>query len=276
MAYKTILLCLNELGRVPQLVEAARKLATTFDAHISGLYVIPGVQVYPAAGYAAAPDVFDGTRKHYQNQLKQVQSQFETGMKADGISFDFHVIDSDMPMIVNEVTRQGRNADLIVVSATDRKAYDGVEFDFVERLVMTAGRPVLVLPFLGEAKLALDEIIIGWDHGREAARAAFDALPFMQASKRTRILQIDQPARGEMQGATLAESLDRHGVKTEITNVTSDGMTAGETILRAASDHGAGLIIVGAYGHSRFTEFIFGGVTRHVIHHLDRPILMSH
>ncbi len=276
MAYKTILLCLNEIGRVPQLIAAARKLAATFDAHVSGLYVIPGVQVYPAAGYAAAPDVFDGTRKHFQTKQAGVQSQFEGAMKKDGVSFDFHVVDSDLPMIVNEVTKQGRNADLIVASATDRQSYEGVEFDFVERLVMTAGRPVLVLPFLGDAMVSLDEVIIGWDQGREAARAVFDALPLLQTSKRTRILQIDQPVRGEIQGATLAEALDRQGVKTEITNVASDGMTAGETILRAASDHGAGLIVVGAYGHSRFTEFIFGGVTRHVIHYLDRPILMSH
>jgi nucleotide-binding universal stress UspA family protein len=276
MAYKTILLCLNEIGRVPQLVEAARILGSTFNAHISGLYVIPGVQVYPAAGYAAAPDVFDGNRQHYQKHVDGVREQFETAMKSDGIRFDFHIIDSSLPMICNEVTEQGRNADLIVTSATDRKAYEGVEYDFVERLVIAAGRPVLVLPFLGEAKLHLDEVIVGWDEGREAARATFDALPLLKAAKRVRVIRIDASPRGEVQGATLAEALDRHGVNVEITNVSSDGQTTGETLLRAASDHGAGLVVIGAYGHSRFTEMIFGGVTRHIVHHLDRPVLMSH
>ncbi len=276
MAYKTILLCLNEIGRMPQLIAAARLLGTTCNAHISGLYVIPGVQVYPAAGYAAAPDVFDGNRQYYQDHLEKTRSQFERAMKNDGLSFDFQVVDSNMPVICNEVTAQGRNADLIVISATDRKAYEGVEYDFVERLVIAAGRPVLVLPFLGDAALHLDEIILGWDAGREAARAAFDALPLLQAAKRVRIIRIDSSPRGEVESATIAETLDRHGVNVEITNVPSDGQTTGETLLRAASDHGAGLIVIGAYGHNRFTEMIFGGVTRHMVHHLDRPVLMSH
>jgi nucleotide-binding universal stress UspA family protein len=101
-------------------------------------------------------------------------------------------------------------------------------------------------------------------------------MPLLQLAKNVRIVGIDTAARGELQGASLAEAIHRHKVKCELTNVTSDGYSAGETLLRAANDHGAGLIVLGAYGHNRFSEFIFGGVTRHMVRHLDRPILMSH
>ncbi len=276
MAYKTILLCLNEIDRLPQLLSAARDLGAKFKAHMSGLYIIPGIQVYPSAGYAVTPDVYDGNRKYYLDNEAKVRAEFEAAMKADGLSFDFHLVDSNSPLIANDVISQGRNADLIVVSATDRKSMRGVEFDFVERLIIAAGRPVLVLPFLGDRKLNFDDVLVGWDNGREASRAVFDALPILQKAKRTRIASIDATAKGSMPGASIAESLDRHGVKVELSNLTSDGQTAGETLLRAASDYGSGLIVLGAYGHNRFTEFIFGGVTRHVVHNLDRPVLMSH
>jgi nucleotide-binding universal stress UspA family protein len=82
--------------------------------------------------------------------------------------------------------------------------------------------------------------------------------------------------RGVEPAAEIAETLAHHGVKTEITHVTSDGMNAGETLLRAAKDHGAGLLVMGAYGHGRFTEFVFGGATRHVFRNLTTPVLMSH
>jgi nucleotide-binding universal stress UspA family protein len=276
MAYKTILLCLNEIARLPQIIEAGRTLGTEFKAHISGLYVIPGIQVYPTAGYAATPDIFDGNRAFYKNHQTKVREAFEKAMQADGLSFDFQLIDSSTPLIGNEVMVQGRNADLIVVSSTDRDSTQGVEYDFVERLIIAAGRPVMILPFVGSAKLNFNEVMVAWDDSREAARAAFDALPLMQKSKRTRVVSIDTAGKGKLPGGTLAESLDRHGVKVELTSLTSDGQNTGETLLRAASDFGTDIIVLGGYGHSRFTEFIFGGVTRHMIRHLDRPIVMSH
>jgi nucleotide-binding universal stress UspA family protein len=276
MAYKTILLCLNEIARLPQLIAVARQLGVKFDAHISGLYVIPGVQIYPSAGYGAGPDIFDGTRIFFQNHQSKVKDAFETAMKEDKLSFDMHVVDSSMPLIVNDVIDNCHNADLVIVSNTNRDDSDGVEYDFVERFVLAAGRPVLILPYKGDVQLKTDQIMLAWNDSRESSRATFDALPFLQKAKRTRIVTVDVVPKGTIPGAVIAESLDRHGVKTEITNISSDGMTVGETLLRAANDYGAGLVVLGAYGHSRFAEMIFGGATRDVLGNLDRPILMSH
>lgn len=276
MAYKTILLSLNEIGRLDTVIAAGRALGVKCGAHISGLYVIPAVHIYPTMGYTAMPDVVDSNRKYYFDRRDKVKAAFEKAMKDDGLSFGFNVVDSATPLIGNDVMTYGRNADLIVVSATDSSGTEGVEFDFIERLVIAAGRPLLVLPFLGSAKLDFDEILVGWDGGREAARAVFDALPLLQEAKRVRIVGVDESARGEIPAASIAELLDRHGVKAELTSVASGGLRTGETLLRAANDHGAGLLVLGAYGHTRFTEFVFGGVTRHVLRHLDRPVLMSH
>jgi nucleotide-binding universal stress UspA family protein len=276
MAYKTILLCLTEIDRLPQLVAAGRKLGADHDAHVTGLYVIPGIQVYPNAGLAAVPDVYDGNRKFYLEQKAKVRADFEKAMKADGLSFGFEEVDAATPMLSTAVIEHCRDADLLVVSAVDANESTGPEYDFVQRLVIGAGRPVLVLPHSGKAELNFAEALVGWDGGREAARAAFDAIPLLKKAKRVKIARVDEPHRGQMGGADIAEGLARHKIKIEIINVASDGMNAGETLLRAAKDHGAGLLVMGAYGHSRFAEFVFGGATRHVINNIDVPVLMSH
>lgn len=276
MSYKTIVVSLNEASRLPQLLAAARKLGSSFKAQVRGVYVIPAAQVYPMVGYDAVPEIYDGNRVFFQTEKDKVKSAFETAMKADGLSFAFVEIDGRTSQIAHDVAEQARSADLVMLAASKADGSSGVETDFAERVVMLAGRPVLLLPREGDAALKLDEILVGWDNGREAARAVFDAMPVLRLAKKVRIAGIDVAPKGLEPGADIAETLAHHGVKAEVTHIASDGMGAGETLLRAANDLGAGLVVMGAYGHSRLTEFVFGGATRQVLKKLTRPVLMSH
>ena len=88
--------------------------------------------------------------------------------------------------------------------------------------------------------------------------------------------QKDPSLRGSVAGADMAEALARHGVKAEAQGYPTDGLDEGQALMRCAEDAGAGLIVMGAYGHSRLAEFIFGGATRFVLTRLARPVLMSH
>lgn len=280
MAYKTIMVSLNEVSRVPQLIAAATALGKTFGSHIAGLYVVPAVQVYPSVGFEAAPQVFEGNRTFFKDNAEKVRGAFESAMTREGLSFDFQMVDARTPIIADDVIVKARSCDLVVVSATNPDEVTGVERDFVEQVVMGAGRPVIVLPFTGAAAIELSEIVLGWDGGREAARAAFDAMPILAAARKVRVVradpQKDPSLRGAVPGADLAECLARHGVKAEAQGFPTDGMDAGQALLRCADDCGAGMIVMGAYAHSRLTEFIFGGATRFVLHRLNRPVLMSH
>ncbi len=280
MSYKTILVSLNEVGRLTELVAAAVTLARETGAHVSGLYVVPAVQVYPSVGFEAAPQVFEGNRSFFKDNGARVKQAFEAAMQAEGLSHDFHQVDARTPVIADEVITSGRVADLVVVSATNPEEITGVERDFVEQVVMALGRPVIVLPWKGKAAISLNEVVIGWDGGREAARASFDALPLLKQADRVRVVRIDpqkDPSlRGSVAGADLAEALARHGVKAEAQGYPTDGQDEGQALMRCAEDVGAGLIVMGAYGHSRLAEFIFGGATRFVLNRLVCPVLMSH
>jgi nucleotide-binding universal stress UspA family protein len=280
MSYKTILVSLNEVGRLSELVAAAVTIARETGAHVSGLYVVPAVQVYPSVGFEAAPQVFEGNRSFFKDNGARVKQAFEEAMRREGLSHDFHQIDARTPVIADEVVAAGRVADLVIVSATNPEEITGVERDFVEQSVMALGRPVIVLPYKGNATVSLGEVVIGWDGGREAARATFDALPLLKKAAKVRVVRIDpqkDPSlRGSVAGADLAEALSRHGVKAEAQGYPTDGQDEGQALMRCAEDCGAGLIVMGAYGHSRLAEFIFGGATRFVLNRLVCPVLMSH
>jgi nucleotide-binding universal stress UspA family protein len=113
---------------------------------------------------------------------------------------------------------------------------------------------VLILPFKGIAEIKFEDVMLSWNDSREAARAAFDALPFMKHSKQTKIVTVDNSPSGPIAGANIAETLDRDGLKCEVVNVASGGKNPGATLLLAANDHGAGLLILGVYGYTLLTE----------------------
>jgi nucleotide-binding universal stress UspA family protein len=272
----SILVSLNDVAQLPNILLAARHLAKLLHAQVLGLYVIPAEHIYPMMGHDMVAQSYDATQMFYVKNRDQVKKAYETAMKAEGIEHVFEEVQGQTTQIAPEVAEHGRAHDLILIAAPQNEGAFGTETDLAERVVMLAGRPVVVLPPGGVAKLDFSSIVLGWDGGREAARATFDALPLLRKAKRVQIAGVDVPTRGQEPAAQIAETLAHHGVKVEIAHVPSDGFGAGDALLRSAKEFGAGLIVMGAYGHSRFTELIFGGATRHVLHHLNLPVLMSH
>jgi nucleotide-binding universal stress UspA family protein len=276
MTPKTILLCLNEIASNDQAIAAARQLANLFKAHVTGLYVVPAAQIYPTAGMDAPPQIYDANRVFFQQSKALVQDRFEKAMQADGLSFGFEFVDGHASQIAGDIAEAARSADLVVMVPAQKDGGSGVEADLAERVVMQAGRPVLLMPPGKSVELKLDEVVVAWDGGRESTRATFDALPFLKLARKVWVFGVDEAQPGFEPEAEIAAALSRHNIKAEITHVSSDGMNTGETLFRAAKDHGAGLLVMGAYGHSRLVEFVFGGATRHVIRNLTMPVLMSH
>jgi nucleotide-binding universal stress UspA family protein len=276
MSCKTITVCLNEIAAVPRLLEATRALAQRYDAHVRGLYVIPAIQIYGDTGFGTVPVVFDAARLFFEKEMPGVKQKFEAAMKEDGTRFEFQAVQSEVPDITYEVIENSRSSDLIIVASKPESSGDDVEDGFVERLIIGSGRPVLVVPRKGKAAVNTENVMVAWDGSREATRAVFDALPLLKGSKRVDIVSIDSKLDGTVPGASIAEVLDRHGLKTEVIKASAEGMTTGEAVLRAAADRGSGLLVMGCYGHGRFSEFVFGGATRFILANLERPVLMSH
>jgi nucleotide-binding universal stress UspA family protein len=280
MAIKTILVSLNDTQRLEDILRAASRLALTFDAHVVGLLAIPAVQVYPTGGIDLMPQVYEGTRIHFKKQAVACRETFEAAMKRDVLKFSYVEVDSTSTLISDTVIDYARSADLVMIMNSSHDDANWIEGDFAERIVIAAGRPVLILPRKGHCEINFGEAIVGWNGSREAARAAFDAVPILMSSRAAHIVTVDpssDPAlRGKVAGADLATSLARHSINAIAEPYQTGGQDPGRALLQHAHEIGANLIVAGAYGHSRLREFILGGSTREILRNMDRPVLMSH
>lgn len=171
------------------------------------------------------------------------------------------------------VTEYGRSADLLVIG---RPADDqGVSIDTIETALLGSGRPVLIPPATPIAALP-EVIVIAWKAAPEAARAVTAAMPLLTSAKQILILTVaEEQGISDEEGARLMSSLRWHGLNASTRHLQPDPRGAADTLLAAAGEFGA-LVVMGAYGHSRLRQWMFGGFTRHIMRGAEVPVLMMH
>jgi nucleotide-binding universal stress UspA family protein len=170
-------------------------------------------------------------------------------------------------------------ADLIVAGQPDPDG-DGVPAWFSHQLVMSAGRPVLYVPFAGRFDDCGRKILVPWNASREAAHALEEAEPFLQGAEAAEVVTFD-PQKVFLDDDALPDPdigahLARHGAKVTVATQVTDGIDIGSAILSRAADNEADLIVMGAYSHSRIRELVLGGATREIFKSMTVPTLMSH
>ena len=278
MSFRTVLASFNEISNNAAVMATAAVLAREFDAAITGLYVVPAARVYPSAYYEPIPEMFESHRKYFDRQTQLVRSAFNTAFAASSVRSDLRIENSPSPLICECVTERARVCDLVLVSQTETASELGVELDFVPRVAIAAGRPVMVVPLESPLRSLPETVVIGWNGSREAARAMFDSLPILKRAKTVHIVWVDPPGERSqfLLGEELVRSLKLHGVEALVGPLATRGEDVGDVLLRKAMSLGAELLVIGAYGHSRLSEFILGGVTRTVLRHMKCPVLLSH
>jgi nucleotide-binding universal stress UspA family protein len=281
MTFKTILVSMNDISRNGVLLAAVGDLARDFDAHIIGHYVVPAVELYGTDGLMAMPFVFEGRRDHFREAASAVKQDFETALAKAGLHGYFEQVTAATPDVTSVLVEHARRADLVVVSQGDSADTTMLERDFVERTILSTGRPTLVIPRKGKADLQGETAILGWNNTRESARAAFDSVTLLRRVREVRVTWVDPEAEyesaGPLPGAEIAECLSRHRINTVVEPLSTGGVRgAGEALLLKANDEGAAFVVMGAYGHSRLREFILGGATRSVLDQMTCPVLFSH
>ncbi len=279
MSVKTILLSLNDPSRAEALVEAAGRLALDHDAHVTGLFVVPAMRVYPVVTLQVPPEFFEAQRKAFEKQADEVRAIFEEYCERNMIPHEWRVEHSLSPLIADSVIGHALRADLVVASQPESEETADIESDFAERIMMETGRPVLFIPRVGRYETIGREVVCGWNATREATRAIHDALPLLRKARQVHLAWVD-PQKDEtaedLPGADMAAALSRHGVNAAAEELVSGGLEVGEVLLNHISETGADLLVMGAWGHSRLREYVFGGATQHLLEHMTAPVLFSH
>ncbi len=277
---RTFVVSLNDTDNLDHLLATCSQLAARNEAHVIGVYIIPSVEVYAVYGGIAMADVVDTQRKRYQAMGQKVRQKFERIMSVNALSHEWRELDAISSSIGREFVQQCRFADLTIIAQVEANENCGVEPSFAEYVVMEAGRPVLLVPRGKSFETIGGKVLMGWNGAKEAARACFDALPFLPADSEVSIVWVDPQKQrslaGNVPGAELAATLARHNINVTAEPMPTADSDAGRALLARVEDVGADLLVMGAYGHSRVREFVFGGATEHVLSNTMVPVLMSH
>jgi nucleotide-binding universal stress UspA family protein len=150
---------------------------------------------------------------------------------------------------------------------------------YAESIIFGSGRPTLILPETVRSRpFKLDTIAIAWDFSRAAARAVSDALPLLEKAKKVRIITVTNEKKLDTKHSAeeLAKNLARHGIDVLLDKVDADDRPIGDVLEAYTAAHQVDVLVMGAYGHARWREFILGGATKSLLSKPPLPILFSH
>jgi nucleotide-binding universal stress UspA family protein len=267
---KTVLLVIPVTESAASVQDAAAFCEKT-GAHLSVL-VASFAPPVPIGEYGLA--ISDTWSRERQTDLEQLQkkiAEVTKDLSASSVSCDVSSAYAEAGAMDEEIGRRAMYTDLTLVNAGDG-ADSMLPTATVEGTLFNARNSVLLAP-KGAAAWPPKRVMIAWDSRVEAARAAHEALDFLQGAEDVRIVMVDPQAHGDSgaePGADIAAYLARRGLKVTVDRLPSAGHLISDVLTRHAADMQADLIVMGAYGHSRLRERIFGGVTKSM---LDKPPL---
>lgn len=252
----------------------AQSLCESAGAHLC-VSVLQIAAPPPVGEFAAMiSEVWLQERQEDQRQLAARRNAVKSQLASSPISTDISTEYPELAWADEAIGRHGRYADLTVIGP-DMLGTETLKAKVIEGALFSSGKPLLLVPTGARATLSPKRVLVAWDAQIEASRAVREALELLIAADEVRLVLVD-PVEGETghgaePGADAAAYLARHGVNVGVERLPSEGHTVAEVLRRFATDFAADMLVMGAYGHSRLRERIFGGVTKSM---LDEPPLV--
>lgn len=280
MAYKTILAVLDTPRHAAQVVEFSIALAEQYQSHLIGLHA-ESIATVPLVAPMEIPDptTVQALQDMAHTETLNVEKIFRDLASRNGTSHEWRSFLSSAGYGSAALIDSARTADLVVASQGESSLLSESRAD-LESFLFESGRPVLLVPYILKQPKPIKRVMIAWNGSREAARATFDALSFLKAAETVEIFSVD-PAETSTQspetaGAEIAATLARHGVNVTVVRAdTGNSLSPAAAIENRLSDSSIDLLVMGAYGHKRWWEMLFGGVTRTVLDSMTALTLLS-
>jgi nucleotide-binding universal stress UspA family protein len=278
---KTILVPTQNVPTMTSTLETAVLLAQRTGAYIEGVPLWFGVPEFVATEFASTFSI-ETYRARRDDETLEARKLFETFMQQHGIAAGRTTADrpwfgwfAEVAPGEDLVGDHGRTFDVIVMSRPDADTAAPYH-RAIESGLFESGRPVLLSPPVAPKQIATN-IMIHWNGSTEQARTNALAMPLLRLAGRVTVLTViggqDVPGPSADQ---VRKQLRYNGIAAEPMTIELEGRSTGEAILAAASAQGCDLLVKGAFTRNRLRQMIFGGATRHVMHHADLPVLMAH
>lgn len=275
MELEKILLVLNSGAPSAAQVGVTMTLAQAHAAEVEGLY-LAAEPVLPfdddfAIGPAAVGAVLAERDHLVHKAMAESRALFERAAHEKAVRTSWTAAAASASRIPAALARA---ADLVVIRNPGPADPDGRMF--VAGVVLGAGTPCLIVPDEAKSDAVFDRIVVAWNGSREAKRAVDDALPLLRSASAVRVLSLGEPRNAEEPtAADVRHHLARHGIAAEESH-RECCHGAGEALLADCQEFQAQLLVMGAYGRSRFSEALLGGVTFTALTHARIPLLLSH
>lgn len=275
MSIKSILVAYSGDASGSGGLQLACMMALKYDAHLTGV-VWRGPSLFEGRYPNLPRDVQDIIRRQDADSLSEVRRGFDERIAAAGLTDRSTFLDLGGGNEFN-LADCARCYDIVVMGS--RAAAIGRQ-NFVARpdvVALRSGRPLVLVPHGYAASELPEHALVAWDGKRAAARALGDAMRILRTKSRVTVLSVgDAPPVSRMPGDDVVTLLRRHGIAAEMLTRKAGRGGIARTLMDTCTEVGAGLLVMGAYEHSKFSEDILGGVTRDIFDNATLPVLMSH
>ena len=282
MACKTLLSIVTRQENpkvVQETLDAAVAIARRFDAHLDVLALgLDQTQVgYFYAGASAM--IYQETLERAQTEAEEMEALVRKRLGAEDVRWSVDRAVAQLGGMSALISQRARFSDMVVLGRPYGHGRGPAEEAVIEAALFEGRVPVLVLPDGMATPPAFDRAVVAWNQSPEALAAIRKALPMLQKAAMVDITIIDPPAHGPERsdpGGMLSQWLVRHGVRAEVTVLARTLPRVSDVLMRHVRDRDADLLVMGAYGHSRFREAILGGATRDLLESAEVAVLMAH
>lgn len=279
MAYKSLLTVITDAGMAKAPLDHITALALAQDAHVEALCL--GVDRTQTGYYYAGANamILQETLTRAHAEADELLKLTKERLARSDVRWSADAGVAAFGDLARHVALHARFSDLVVLPKPYGSEHGAELEPLVEAALFDADAAVLVVPDDLDPNPTPQNIIIAWNQSKEALSAIWAAMPFLKQAELVRIVVIDPPQHGPERsdpGGLLSQMLARHGVACEIDVLSKTLPRVSDVLNRHVQDKSAEMIVMGAYGHSRFREAILGGATRHMLEQATVPVLMAH
>ena len=277
---KDILFAMTQTNVNEAALTSALNLAESETAHLAIVMPVEYPMPIPSEFGISPYSIYLGVYEDSLKAAERLADSLREKLKNTAAATEVRVVSTPLMNSAQISALHARHADLSVIGGDEAGNVSAAFENMFTELLMESGRPVLFVPAACEVVTPAKRILIAWTPTRESSRAVHDAMPFLYKSESIEVLIIDpevnESAHGEQPGADIATHLARHGLNVRVVVQPKMGKNKGQAILEHAKQMDAQLIVAGGYGHSRFREQIFGGVSKELIQNIQFPVLFAH
>lgn len=278
MAYKSLMTVLTGPETLETTLAAAVELARREDAHLEVLSLgIDRTQAgyyYAGAAIVLQQEMIDRA----EEEARALDAKVQDRLGKEDIRWSSEAAVAQLGALNGLVAVRARFSDLVILPKPFGPGRGQEDEAIVEAALFEGQTPVLVVPDTGLGSFG-KRVVVAWNQSSEALSAVRLALPLLAKADLVDISIIDPPKHGPERsdpGGPLSQMLARHGVRAEVSVLAKTLPKVSEILVRHARDLNADMMVMGAYGHSRFREAILGGATRGMLEQADVPVFMAH